>query len=229
MSTQKSDRQLAALNHAAQALEEAKSIDDIKEIRDKAEAVRVYAKAAHAGLELQNTAAEIKLRAERKAGEYIAGLRLHGGDHCSESCVPKPKLTELGVTKVQSHRWQLLAVVPEKSFCKYLADANKLGEEIAAAPLLKVARHLKGGAAPAKPRGAASRNGSHRKPSNEASEAARAPDDVLREMANHCRTLVSLLGTTLDSPPPKLTAGDIRYVRRTVLELTTLLEAMNSR
>ncbi len=48
--------QLELLGEAANMLAKAKSFDDIKGIRNKAEAVRIYAKAAKLGLELQNQA-----------------------------------------------------------------------------------------------------------------------------------------------------------------------------
>ncbi len=57
--------QLIHLNQARQALALAKSIDEVKDIRDKAEALRTYAKQAGMGLELQNECAEIKLRRQK--------------------------------------------------------------------------------------------------------------------------------------------------------------------
>ena len=62
------------LSTARQALIEARSLDDILQIRDIAEAARTYARAAKLGLDSQNEAAEIKLRAERKAGEILKQL-----------------------------------------------------------------------------------------------------------------------------------------------------------
>lgn len=55
------------------------SLEDIKGIRDKAEVLRQYAAQAGAGLEAQNKCAEIKLRAERKAGEVLKGMDLDKG------------------------------------------------------------------------------------------------------------------------------------------------------
>lgn len=54
-------------------------MDDIKSIRDKAEAARNYAKAAKLGLEIQNQAATIKLEAERKAGQVLHGMEKNSG------------------------------------------------------------------------------------------------------------------------------------------------------
>ena len=64
--------ELIHLNTARQAIIQAKSIDEVRDIRNKAEALRVYAETAGLGLQMQNDCAEIKLRAERRAGELLA-------------------------------------------------------------------------------------------------------------------------------------------------------------
>jgi hypothetical protein len=45
------------------------TLKEVKDIRDKAEAIRKYAAVSGAGLDIQNAGAELKLRAERKGGE----------------------------------------------------------------------------------------------------------------------------------------------------------------
>ena len=52
-------------------------MDEAKKIRDKAEAVRTYAKLA-GDLDMQNMAAEIRIRAERRAGELLVGMQTSG-------------------------------------------------------------------------------------------------------------------------------------------------------
>ncbi len=64
---------LVWFDQARQALAKAKTVDEVKEIRDKAEALRIYTRQAGEGLEMQNWCAEIKLRAERRAGGAPAG------------------------------------------------------------------------------------------------------------------------------------------------------------
>lgn len=132
------ETQLALISQARTALAKASTIDEVRTIRDKAEAVRVYAKAAGESLELQNSAAEIKIRAERKAGELLAKMGLRGGDRKSNSHDASLKLSEVGISYSQSHRWQKLASVPEKSFESHLVAIHAAGKELTSASVVKL-------------------------------------------------------------------------------------------
>ena len=105
---------LAQLERAHIMLAEASTLDDVKLIRDQAEALAAYSKAAKLGLTMQNECAELKLRAERKAGEMLRAMPKHGGGRPSENRLHDvtSSLADVGVTKIQSHRWQQVAAVP---------------------------------------------------------------------------------------------------------------------
>ena len=64
--------ELARLSAATKALAEAKSLDEVTQIRDYAKAAATYATAAKLGRQAQNDAIEVQLLAERKAGEMLA-------------------------------------------------------------------------------------------------------------------------------------------------------------
>ncbi len=134
---------LALLSRAHQAIIQAGSVDELKDIRDKAEAARMYAQAAGMGLEIQNYAAEVKLRAERRAGSLIAKLNLHGGDRRQETAAERLSLGDIGVSKDQSSRWQLTASVPEKQFERYLERTREESGEVTTAGLVRVANELR--------------------------------------------------------------------------------------
>lgn len=140
-----SSRGLVLLDRANQLLAEASSLEDIKEVRNVAESARTFAKAAQLGLELQNRAAELKLRAERKAGAFLAELHLQGGNRRSKGHRVPLKLDDFGITNQQSKRWQLAALVPEPDFEKYVRGKNQLGQEVTAAGLLRMAKWLRPG------------------------------------------------------------------------------------
>ena len=88
------DGALAKLTRASKMLAEAKTLDDVLKIKDLAQAAETYARAAKLGLEAQNNAAEVTLRAERKAGES-AGSRAR----CSLTCaIASSMFTRTSVT-----------------------------------------------------------------------------------------------------------------------------------
>jgi hypothetical protein len=89
---------------------------------------------------MQNNAAEIVLRAERKAGEMLAtmekGVGGRPGKTGNTTLPVSQKPSDLGVEKMQSSRWQAIARVSGEQFETYLADKRAEGEEITTAGLL---------------------------------------------------------------------------------------------
>ena len=118
---------LANYDAARAALAAAHGIDEVKEIRDKAEAVRLYARQAQ-DRDLMRWAAEIKLRAERRAGEMLGEMEKNRGAAVPTRSHDATTLKELGINKNQSANWQLAASMPEADFEAYLAGHT--GERI---------------------------------------------------------------------------------------------------
>ena len=114
---------------ARQALVEAHSVDEVKGIRDKAEALRIYAQQAK-DTQLEYYAAEIRVRAERRAGELLkdTNSRAKPGQYQQESSLPT--LDDMSITKDQSSQWQRLASVPEETFEKKIAEAKDSDEPL---------------------------------------------------------------------------------------------------
>lgn len=131
---------LAVLDKFRALLAKAETLEEVTDLRSKADAVRVWAKSAAMGLEAQNRAAELKLRAERKAGELLANLKLRGGNRKSNGHDDRLNLDDLGINQSQSKRWQKEAAVSEPEFERYVKQANKFGEEVTAAGLLRLSR-----------------------------------------------------------------------------------------
>ena len=67
------------------ALVRATKLSEIVRIRESAEAIRVACTKAKAGLAVQNQAAEIRLRAERKAGRMLGDIERSDGGRPSKN------------------------------------------------------------------------------------------------------------------------------------------------
>lgn len=122
------DTALMKIDVAKKYLSEAKSLVDILEIRDIAVSAHAYATAKNAD-EAAQKAMEIKLRAERKAGEFLKEMPKHnGGRPLKTGSIMEPvipTLDEIGVDKKESHRWQRIADIPKEQFEEYINNATK--------------------------------------------------------------------------------------------------------
>lgn len=119
---------LALYDEARRALAAAWRVDEVTQIRDRAAAVLAAARIAR-DEELVRQATEIRLRAERKAGELLRemaknGERVKGGDPKSRDAT-LAKLDDIGVTKSQSSRWQKLADMRTEDFEAKISGAAK--------------------------------------------------------------------------------------------------------
>lgn len=136
---------------ARTALAEAHRVDEVKNIRDKAEAMAAYARQAKDS-ELIQYATEIKVRAERRCGELLArsaetGERAtrekhgRGGQVASFDQTP-PTLAQMGLTKDESSRYQQLAAMPADHFETAVATAKATAGEVTTAFMLREAKRM---------------------------------------------------------------------------------------
>ena len=101
-------------------------IDEAKDIRDKAEALRVYARQAGESLQNQNKIAAIKLRAERRTGQLLKELeRGTPGVKPDElktievfNSEYRAALIENNIAQTTANRFQSLDDIPEETFEK---------------------------------------------------------------------------------------------------------------
>src|ERR1039458_9999852 len=140
---------------ARRAIAAAYRVDEVKSIRDKAEAVRVYAKQA-GDFNLQNQAAEIRLLAEHRAGRLLLDMVKNPGARgegrpgkngrkrrSSSTTAYPPKLTDLGISKDQSSKWQRMAqMMDAAAFERALNLAKERDEELTTAALLRAVKEV---------------------------------------------------------------------------------------
>jgi DNA-binding helix-hairpin-helix protein with protein kinase domain len=120
---------------ACSALAAAVAVDEVQDIRAKADAVRAYAKQAK-NRQMEVDAAEIRIRAERRLGELMAaqgetigkatGAREPGTARGTTRVESKPaSLAEAGIDKNLAHRARTYAAVPEDQFEQLLSKKRR--------------------------------------------------------------------------------------------------------
>ena len=137
---------LTKLDRATQMLAEVRTADEAKNIIDLAEAARVYAKQVDLGLEAQNHAAEIKIRAQRKAGEILAKIEKGAGRPNLSQPVTNFKqdtYDDIGITRQDASRWQQIATLPAETFEAFIAETKDEEKELTTSAALRVVQEVK--------------------------------------------------------------------------------------
>ena len=104
-------------------------VDEVANIRNQAEVYRYALRQAKESPEIIRKAEEIKLRAERRAGELLRETEFqHGSRGIGKKVESQPvtSLSEQGITKTQSSKWQKIASIPEEEFEVYLSSQKEL-------------------------------------------------------------------------------------------------------
>lgn len=131
---------LLRLDEARHLLAQCARLDDVKDIRDQAEAVVAYYRQRGASLGIQNDASEIRLRAERRLGELLKGMPKNQGGRPAETSASNGEvatLGDIGITHKQSSMWQKIASLPEDDFEERIAEAKENEVELTTSRLLK--------------------------------------------------------------------------------------------
>ena len=125
---------LIKYDEMCRAINAAYEVDEVKDIRDKARALEAYFQQAK-NPEPERRACEIRLRAERRAGQLLAerdkakGTDVGGRtklDGSRELPSNRPETyAELGISRDQASKWQQLAAIPHDEFEAALAAPSK--------------------------------------------------------------------------------------------------------
>ncbi len=136
-------QELVKLDALRKAIAKASTVREIKGVRDKAEAARIYARDRNMKLEIQNDLAEGVVESEAKCGEMLAAMdKRHGArDGKTGSDNATPLLSDLGLDKHQSSRWQLTAEVSSKRRREYYKQQRDEREFITSNDVQRIARH----------------------------------------------------------------------------------------
>ena len=107
------DKVMSLCSRARTALAQARTLEDFKGVRDCGEAAIRLAKARRdVGMEAIQEAQEIVRRAERQLGLMLPAVT--GGRGRKEKSHDVTFLSDLGIERMQSSRFQKIAQVPEE-------------------------------------------------------------------------------------------------------------------
>jgi len=141
-------QEIILLNSAYAALAEACSVEEVRDVRDRAEAVRAYARKARLGRDILVEAAALRLRSERRLGQLLQTLPLAKAAPGNQYSHAEPadvspsqiRLQDIGITKSDSSRLQRIAKVPEERFQAYLQDSIEAHRECSTAACLRLTK-----------------------------------------------------------------------------------------
>jgi hypothetical protein len=125
-----SDAKLVRYEAACRAIAAARSVDEVKKIRNAAVAMRAYARMAR-NKEMEADAVEIRMRAKRRLGEMReqqkATIGLATGADASRARVGKQPELCRGVDKYLAHQSRQLgpSMLDEKQFEKVIGEARR--------------------------------------------------------------------------------------------------------
>ncbi len=127
-------------------IEQARDIQELTNLSDKLEAIRVMARQSKQSLEVQNRIAEYRLRVERKKGEWLEDNIERKGtganQYNTELKSTTTTLADVGISKDESSKSKRIAGLDEKQFEEYIQETKKTNEEVTLAGAVKLAKQI---------------------------------------------------------------------------------------
>lgn len=134
---------LVTYDEMRRAVEVYATVDELKGIRDKAEALRHYAR-QRGDVALEAWVTEIKLRASRRIGELSSALEKHERSRTDlrpdrGTQTKRAELAAVGISKSEAHRCEQIASVPAGQFEEYIAKKKAAGKPVTVDEVVKMA------------------------------------------------------------------------------------------
>lgn len=130
--------ELVKFDQARKALAEASSIDEVLEIKDKMEALKLYLRQHGESREMQNHCALISIRAQQKAADIVNKMQENG--ELNKNGKPLHRVTvlsDLDINRISLHRWRKVQTIPDEILQQYVTTVNDESEELTTAGLLR--------------------------------------------------------------------------------------------
>lgn len=135
--------QLIRYEAMCRAIAECRSVDEVKDIRDKALALQAYAKVAQ-DKQQEVYCAEIRIRAERQLGQMLHDAKeagaLREGRPETVASADSFNLADAGISRDLSSRAQAIASIPEEDFEKTLSEHRDEQQAVTGRTMEKLAK-----------------------------------------------------------------------------------------
>ncbi len=132
------NKSISLVKRAGQMLAEARTLEELKSVRDVGEAaIRLAKSRRDVGIEALQEAQEIVRRAERQLGAMLPEVT--GGRGRKEKSHDVTFLSDLGIERMQSSRFQKIAQLPDEEFEAWVSSCRESGEELTQAAALRLA------------------------------------------------------------------------------------------
>jgi hypothetical protein len=149
----------ALISGVERALAEARTIDDVRSVRDRAKALQRMTKGVAGARQAYNQCGEIVVYALAREGEELARMEKakgggekgvgRRGKQCSSPEDPhSPTLADLGISKKEAMIAQRIAAIPKPELRKHLDAVKQDGGEVTTAGVLRLAK----GNSPSRPK-----------------------------------------------------------------------------
>lgn len=139
---------LEAINNGDRALAAATEIYDMLTIHDRAKAIQYLSRAVRMSRDVQNKAAELTIKAERKLGIYMRQMPKNqgargnpngrGAEYYDDTA---PTYEELEIDYRSASRWQSIANLPEARLTEFLHETMEAGRELTCGGVYRFAKN----------------------------------------------------------------------------------------
>ena len=217
-----SANKIIVLENAFRELVSCSSFEQVKEIRDQARP-SANTRKARAGLELQNKAAEVKLR-ERAQASCCSPCDPAAATVCPNRLSTARRSNNWTSVRARSTRWQKLATIPEADFAEHLASGHRGVAELTTAYFLRIATSREKKCTASHDIAASQMADIPDRQRNTSSSA-----EIIRELLDHCHTLNHILAPFYEGEGPvELGPAERRYVGRLVHDVEALLADLHT-